>query len=378
MTVGPDLVTALRGRLPEMLDALERLVEVESPSSDPAATKACADVADAIAADLLGERAEQLESDGRTHLRWRFGDRTDILLIGHLDTVWPLGTLANWPFAVEDDIATGPGCFDMKAGCVQLLFALHALDDPSGVTVLLTTDEELGSPSSRGVIEETAHGAKAALVLEPSAQGALKTERKGTTAYKLEVKGRAAHAGLDPEKGVNAAVELAHQVLAIAELARPVVGTTVSPNVITAGTATNTIPGAATVKIDVRATSVEEQDRVDAALKALTPVAEGTSLSLERMAGSPPMPHSAAADLFALAQKLAVELELPPLEERSVGGGSDGNFIAGMGVPVLDGLGAVGDGAHAENEHVQIDAMPERAALVAALITELKSQGGKE
>ncbi len=367
-----DLVATLRGRVPEMLDALERLVEVESPSSDPAATKACTEVADRLVTDLLGERAEQIESDGSTHLRWRFGDRTDILLIGHLDTVWPLGTLASWPFAVENDIATGPGCFDMKGGCVQLFYALDALDDPTGVTVVLTTDEELGSPSSRGLIEETARGAKAALVLEPSAQGALKTERKGAAGYRLDVKGRAAHAGLDPEKGVNAAIELAHQVLAIADLARPELGTTVSPNVMAAGTATNTIPGAASLKIDVRATTVEEQERVDAALRALTPVTTGTSLLIERMAGAPPMPHSAAAELFALAQKLAAEMDLPPLEEKSVGGGSDGNFIAGMGVPTLDGLGAVGDGAHAEGEHIQVSAMPERAALVAALVDELR------
>jgi len=372
---GPDLVASLRARVPEMLAGLERLVEVESPSTDLAATKACADVADELGFELLGKRAERVERDGRIHLRWQFGARRDVVLVGHLDTVWPLGTSAAWPFEIRGDRATGPGCFDMKAGVIQLLHALAILDDLDGVAVLLTTDEEIGSPTARAVIEETVTGVRAGLVIEPSAAGALKTERKGTGTYVIEIRGRAAHAGLDPEKGINAAVEAAHQVLKVAQLDRPEVGTTVSPNVVVSGTATNTIPAAATVKVDVRNATAEEQERVDAALHALEPVLAGATVTVERLAGAPPLPRSASTELFARAQRLAATLGLPPLTEASVGGGSDGNLIAGLGVPVLDGLGPVGDNAHAEGEYVDIDAMPERAALVAALVDELKREG---
>ena len=219
-----------------MLDALEALVSAESPTADLEATAACARVADSIATGLLGMPGKPVINDGRTHLEWRFGGEIKVLLIGHLDTVWPLGTLAQWPFSVDGDTATGPGCFDMKAGAVQGLFALSTLDDLDGVGILLTTDEEWGSPSSRGLIERTATGTRACLVLEPSADGALKTERKGVGHYEVRVKGRSAHAGLEPEKGINAAVELAHQVLAIAALADPARGTTVTPTVIAAGT----------------------------------------------------------------------------------------------------------------------------------------------
>ena len=369
--IGPELVTSLRARLPQMLDGLEQLVEIESPSSDVAATRACAEAADELGYELVGTRAERVETDGRLHLRWSFGGRRDVVLVGHLDTVWPVGTTATWPFEIRDNKATGSGSFDMKAGVVQLLHALAALDDLDGVAVILTTDEEVSSPSSRAVIEETVAGAHAALVLEPSSGGALKTERKGAAAYVVEVRGRAAHAGLDPEKGINAAIEAAHQVLAVAELARPDVGTTVSPTVIAAGTATNTIPAAATVRIDVRARTAEEQARVDTALRGLRSVMLGATIAVERVGGTPPMPHSSTTELFERAQRLAETLGLPALEEVSVGGGSDGNLIAALGVPVLDGLGAVGDGAHAEGEYVEIDAMPERAALVAALVAEL-------
>src|SRR5581483_1633949 len=223
------LLDNLRARELAMVDALGALVEAESPTADPVACVACADVADGLAAELLGVRGERHEVDGRVHLRWRFGGSTRIVLVGHLDTVWPLGTIARWPFAVRDGRATGPGVFDMKAGVVQLLFALSTLESLDGVAVLLTTDEETGSPTARPLIEETAAGAPAALVLEPSAGGALKTERKGVGLYRIEVRGRAAHTGLDPEKGANAVVELAHQTLVAASLARPDLGTTVNP-----------------------------------------------------------------------------------------------------------------------------------------------------
>jgi glutamate carboxypeptidase len=346
------------------------MVAIESPSADPAATAACAAHTAALAKRLLGADAEHCEAGGRVHLRWTFG-RPRVLLLGHLDTVWPHGTVARWPFEVTDGIATGPGAFDMKAGVVQGLHALSLLDDLDGVVVLMTSDEELGSPTSRELIEETAQGLDATLVLEPSIDGALKTGRKGVSNYVLHVQGRASHAGLDPEKGVNALVELAHQVLRACDLARPEVGTTVTPTVAAAGTTGNVVPAAASMTLDVRAATDAEQQRVDAALRAVRPVLAEAGLRLEGEINRPALAESSSARLFATAQRLAGELGLPALQGRSVGGGSDGNFTAGLGIPTLDGLGAVGDGAHAEGEHVVVATMPERAALVAALLTEL-------
>jgi glutamate carboxypeptidase len=366
------MLDELSARTPAMVDALRLLVEAESPTADPAACLRCVEVADALADDLLGVRAERLERDGRTHLRWRFGGQPRVLLVGHLDTVWPVGTLARWPFAVQDGIATGPGAFDMKAGVVQLLFALAALDDRDGVGVVLTTDEEIGSPSSRPLLEAEAAAVEAALVLEPSAGGALKTERKGISLYRLDVTGRAAHAGLDPEKGANAAVEAAHQVLAISILGRPEAGTSVTPTLVEAGTAVNTVPGSASVHVDVRARTSAEAERVAAGISALTPATPGTELRIERTVGVPPLEHGASAALFGRASELADELGLAPLAETSVGGASDGNLLASLGLAVLDGLGAVGDHAHAEGEYVEVPALAERAALVARLADELR------
>lgn len=365
------LVEELRARTPAMTAALRRLVEAESPTADAEACLACADVADALAGELLGVRAERVRCGDRIHLRWRFGERPRVLLVGHLDTVWPIGTLARWPFAERDGIATGPGVFDMKAGVVQLLFALAALGDRDGVAVLLTTDEETGSPTARPLIERAAEGIEAALVLEPSAGGALKTERKGVSLYRIEVTGRAAHAGLDTEKGANAALELAHQLVAVAALARPEAGTTVTPTLVAGGTAVNTVPAHASAQVDVRVRTRVEAERVDAGFAALAPSLPGTALAVERTIGIPPLERSASAALFARAEALALELGLPPLAEASVGGGSDGSVLASLGVPVLDGLGAVGDLAHAEGEYVEVARLAERAALVARLVEEL-------
>lgn len=358
-----------------MVDALRALVEAESPTADRSACAACADVADELASRLLGTPGERCEVDGRVHLRWRFGRADRVLLIGHLDTVWPLGTLSSWPFAADADTATGPGTFDMKAGVVQLLFALNALEALDGVVVLLTSDEEIGSPTSRALILETAASVAAALVLEPSAAGALKTERKGVAIYQLEVEGRAAHAGLDPEHGVNAAVELAHQLLAVVELADPARGTTVNPGIVAAGTAVNTVPAHATAQIDVRTGTRAEADRIDSAFRSLQPVTADAVVRVERGPAVPPLERAASASLFRRAQDLAHRLGLPALTEASVGGGSDGNLIAELGVATLDGLGPVGDHAHGRGEYVRIGAMPERAALVAALVTDLLVEG---
>jgi glutamate carboxypeptidase len=355
-----------------MVDLLAALVAAESPSDAPAAVAGCARIVADAAVDLIGEKPEEVEIDGRTHLRWRFGtDPTRVVLVGHLDTVWPLGTLARWPFSITDGVATGPGAFDMKAGVVQLLHALARVDDLDGVAVMLTADEEIGSPSSRVLIEETAAGARAALILEPSAGDALKTARKGVSNYQVTVHGRAAHAGLEPEKGANATVEMAFAVLALNALAQPLLGTTVTPTVLRSGTATNVVPAEAVLQVDVRTATPEEQARVDIAVRRLIAAVPGTTIEVVGGPNRPPLAATSSAALFERAQRVAADLGLAPLTSTEVGGGSDGNFTAAIGVPTLDGLGAVGGGAHAEGEHVVLAAMPERVALVAGLVTDL-------
>lgn len=358
-----------------MIEELEALVCCESPSADDAATRACAGLVDELFLAHLGSRGRWL-GQARGHLLWTGGGPTRVLLVGHVDTVWPLGTTKRWPFAVSHGLASGPGCFDMKAGLVQGIHALRGLADLSGVTFLVTTDEEVGSPTSRTLIEDTARGAQAALILEPSAHGALKTARKGVSLYEIVVHGRAAHAGLDPDKGANAAIELAHQVLSLAGLARPELSTTVTPTVASAGTTANTVPALARVAVDVRAVEPAEQDRVDAALRALVAATPGTTLEVLGGINRPPMPPAASAELLAVARRVAASLDLPGLTGVAVGGGSDGNFTAGVGVPTLDGLGAVGDGAHAEGEHVLTEAIPQRTALVRGLLEELLADRG--
>jgi len=324
--------------------------------------------------ELTGVDPQAHAVEGRRHLVWRYGGPTQVLLVGHCDTVWPSGTLERWPFSVDGDRATGPGIFDMKAGLVQMFHALAALADRTGVTVLVTTDEELGSPTSRELIESEARGARAALVLEASAPGgAIKTVRKGTSMYRLAVHGKASHAGLEPEAGINATVEVAHQVLAIAALGDPDAGTTVTPTVLRGGRTVNTVPDSAEISVDVRATGRAEQERVDAALRALPAVLPGARLEWDGGINRPPLDAGSSSDLFALAGSLAVAMGLPELRSAAVGGASDGNFTAGVGTPTLDGLGAVGDHAHAEGEWASISAMPDRAALLAALIDAVRS-----
>ena len=369
-----DRLALLRSRTPQMLDQLGALVSIESPSAD---TAACADCARAVAElgrELLGDAAEVVEAaDGHTHLRWRFGGGSpQVVLVGHFDTVWPMGTLQRKPFTAGGGRATGPGVFDMKAGIVQGFHALSTLDSLDGVAVLLTSDEEIGSVSSRALIEETARGARAALVLEPSAGGALKVARKGVSMYRLTVHGRAAHAGLEPERGVNALLELAHRVVALGALARPELGTTVTPTVAQAGTTSNVVPAAATLDVDVRALQPDEQRRVDDEINAMATTVAGAEVVVDGGPNRPPLPPESSRELFARAQAVAERLGIAtPLRGVTVGGGSDGNFTAAVGTPTLDGLGADGDGAHAEHEHVLVESLAERAALVGALVEEL-------
>jgi glutamate carboxypeptidase len=356
--------------LDDMLTETRTLVECESPSADLAAVARSAEVVARVGTARLGVAPERIVLDGRTHLRWRLGEAPSrVLLLGHHDTVWPLGSLAGHPCTVESGVLRGPGCFDMKAG---LVMAFHAAAGLDGVTLLVTGDEELGSPSSRELVEEEARAATAALVLEASADGgALKTERKGISLYEVRVVGRAAHAGLEPERGVNATLELAHQALAVSALADPAAGTTVTPTAAHAGTTTNTVPAAGSFAVDVRATTLAEQDRVHRELHALSPVLPGARIEIADGPNRPPLEAAASAALYERACRIASRLGLPEPSRAAVGGGSDGNLTAGVGTPTLDGLGAVGGGAHAADEHVVVDELPGRTALLRALVEEL-------
>jgi glutamate carboxypeptidase len=309
--------------------------------------------------------------DNGPHLLWAATEPA-VLLLGHFDTVWPLGTLADWPFSVVDGIARGPGVFDMKAGIVQMLTALDLLDDTSRVSVLLTCDEEVGSPSSRTLIEEQASRASAVLVCEPSADGgSVKIARKGIAVYRIAVTGRAAHAGLEPELGVNAGIELAHQLLALESLASPADGTTVTPTVAAVGTTTNTVPEAAYVHVDARSWTRAELDRVDREIRKLSPRLPGAAVAVEGLVNRYPLEEAVALPLLALAQAAASDIGLPPPDGVRSGGGSDGNITGALGVPTLDGLGAVGGHPHARTEYVNVTAMPVQVALLAALVARL-------
>lgn len=351
-------------------------VRCESPSNDAAAVRASAEVVAAVGAQRLAEPPELVESGGAVHVRWRFGPGSNrVLVLGHHDTVWPIGTLEHTPFDVTGGRMTGPGCFDMKAGIAMMFHAVAGLERRRGLTLLITGDEEIGSPGSRELIESEAAGCSAALVLEASADGgALKTERKGAAFYELVAHGRAAHAGLEPERGVNALVELAHQTMAVAALGDTETGTTVVPTVGTAGTTPNTVPATGRLRIDVRAWSVDEHHRVDRALRALVPLLEGSRLQLTGGLNRPPLPAVLSAGLFDRAVRIAAVHGLPRPTAARVGGGSDGNFTAGMGVPTLDGLGAVGGGAHGSDEHVLVDMLPVRTLLLRQLIADLLTE----
>ncbi|MFG2209524.1 M20 family metallopeptidase [Streptomyces sp. NPDC048638] len=351
-----------------MLEDLRKLVEIESPSRHLDALGASAKAVAAVIESRLGGQAVLVESEAGPHVHWSGGGDPQVLVLGHHDTVFPLGTLERRPFRVHDGHATGPGVFDMLGGLVQAIHGLATLDDRSGVEILVTADEEVGSHSSRALIEERARACRAVLVFEGAAEGGgLKTGRKGCGTFEVTVTGRASHAGLEPAAGVNALIEAAHQVLDIAALGRPEIGTTVTPTVASAGTLDNVVPAEATVIVDVRVESAHEKERIEAAFATLAPHLDEAEITVRGAIGRPPMPESASAELFAVARRL-----LPGLEGRAVGGGSDGNFTAALGVPTLDGLGAVGGGAHADHEYVVIDAMAERANLVAGLVNTLR------
>ncbi len=357
-----------------MVAEILRLVRCESPSDDLAAVARSADAVAELGTIRLGAAPERIVIDGRTHLRWRFPGGPRILVLGHHDTVWPVGSLEELPARADDETLAGPGCFDMKAGLVIAFHALAQLTDLAGITVLVTGDEEPGSTTSRALIEDEARASVAALVLEAAGpEGALKIARKGVSRYEIAVHGRASHAGLDPEQGVNATLELAHQVQAVALLGDAEAGTTVTPTRTTSGTTTNTVPAQASFSVDVRALSAAEQERVHAGMLALTPRIHGARVVVDGGINRSPLAADSSAELFRRAQRVADRLALPSLTGISVGGASDGNFTAGVGTPTLDGLGAVGAGAHAAHEHVLIAELEPRTRLLAGLIEDIRS-----
>jgi len=370
-----DLLDALRQDLSETLSLLEAMVNLDSPSVDKGLVdkfvrflgpkfEAIGGIVEYVSAERFGD-----------HLVARFdgSPKGRLLILGHTDTVFPAGEVVRRPFRVENDRATGPGVFDMKAGIALIWAALRALGPLSRpVTVLLTSDEEVGSPSSRELIEKEAGKASAVLVLEPSLPGGgLKTSRKGVGRFTVKATGRAAHAGIDPSRGINAIEEIAHQILQLQRMSDPARGTTVTVGLVQGGSRVNVVPAEAAVDLDVRITSNDEAARITEAIRALRPHLPGATLHIRGGINRPPMDRTTdTARLLEVARKVGEDLGIH-IQEGSTGGASDGNFTAALGIPTLDGLGATGDGAHSLDEYVEISSMPERAALIAGLIRQI-------
>jgi glutamate carboxypeptidase len=370
-------------RRDEIVSTIRELVEIESPSDNKAATDRVAEAVAHRFSQLGGKVRIHQAKDFGNHLQVDFaGDSATkpVLLLGHYDTVYPLGTLAIMPCRAVGDKLTGPGVLDMKSGIALMLHALAALQDwhredwhggsPCPVTVLLVSDEEVGSDSSRSITESLAKEAAAVLVLEPSygLQGAAKTARKGVGEYLVKVTGKASHAGLDFQKGANAILELARQIERISSFTDLKKGLTVNVGIVSGGSRTNVVPAEAAAQVDVRIARIKDAAGIDKKMRSLRPFNRKCKIEITGGINRPPMERTAGvAALYAQAAAIARELGWK-LSEAAVGGGSDGNFTASMGIPTLDGLGAVGDGAHAPHEHILISQLPRRAALIAGLI----------
>jgi glutamate carboxypeptidase len=375
------LLQEVERRRPTQLARLGRYVRTESPSTDKPSLDRFARL---LAADCRrsGAKVELLQQRrAGDHVLARFpapGRARPVFILGHYDTVYPLGMLGRMPFRVRAGRVTGPGVLDMKGGIAITLAAIEALHAarvplPQPVVCLFTSDEEVGSASSRAAIERLAKGARAVFVLEPAAgiEGRLKTARKGTGEIELIVHGKSAHAGLNPEKGVNAIHELALQVERIRGFNDPATGTTANVDRIEGGTRTNVIPERARAVVDLRVSRLRDAAVLERRFRALRPVLPGAKLEIRGGMNRPPMERSAGvAALFHHAEALGAALGLR-LEEAMVGGGSDGNFTAALGIPTLDGLGAVGEGAHSPEEYVLVRSLVERSALLALLIATL-------
>jgi glutamate carboxypeptidase len=373
------LLAFLQPRQAEIISVIRELVARESPSHNKQAVDNCggyvAELFRDAGAKITMHHAEKFGDHVQADFNGNDGSR--VMLLGHFDTVWDAGTLGAMPYREEKGRLWGPGILDMKTGIAQMLFAIDALRDanvrlPRPVTVFLVTDEEVGSESSRPITERIAKDCAAVFVLEPSfgLNGALKTERKGVGDYTIKVTGKAAHAGLDFEKGANAVLELSRQLLKIEKFTDLKKGITVSPGVIRGGTRNNVIPAEASAEIDVRITKISQTAGLEKKFLSLKSVDRRCKLHVEGGINRPPLERTeAVAKLFTLAKTLGRELQLN-LKQASVGGGSDGNFTAGLGIPTLDGLGVPGEGAHAVNESVLVDQIVPRTALLARLIEE--------
>jgi glutamate carboxypeptidase len=379
---GPDRLPYFEQRQDRIIETIRQLVELESPSDDKAAVDRLG--------SMLASRFEGLGGHAKFHRAVNFGDHLQVdfpgrrstkplLLLGHLDTVYPLGTLKGMPFRLAEGRLWGPGSFDMKSGIAFMLHAIEALrfrygdELPRPLTVLLVSDEEVGSETSRQIIESLAKKCAAVLVLEPSfgPKGAVKTARKGVSEYWLQVQGRAAHSGLDFEKGQSAILELAKQIIAISQLTDLKRGITLNVGTLQGGTRSNVIPAEATALLDARVARSRDLNALDRKLRALKPFNRNCKLKITGGTQRPVMERSpAVAALFKKASGIAKQLGWK-LEEAAVGGGSDGNFTAALGVPTLDGLGGVGEGAHAPHESILISELPRRTALVAELMIEV-------
>jgi len=379
LIVAQKIKNFLQPALPQMIDTLGRFVIAESPSLEKAYADRCCGI---IATEWSkhGLQVHRVPQKNRgDHLRIVSPSNSSrpsgqLLVLGHYDTVYASGTLKKMPFRLTAGKVYGPGTFDMKAGIVQALFAHRALQklklaSNKRIVFLWTSDEEIGSDSSRKLIETEARRSDAVFVLEPSfgPRGMIKTARKGVGEAEIIVHGRAAHAGLAPQEGINAVHELCRQVFSILKWNNPHRGTTVNADIIQGGTRTNVIADHARAVLDLRATSISEMRRIERQFLALKPHLRGARLEIHGGFSRSPLERKMSAALFKRAKALAAQMNLF-LEECAVGGGSDGNFTAALGIPTLDGLGAVGDGAHSAHEHILTAAMPIRAALLAALL----------
>ncbi len=354
-----------------ILEDLKALVECESPTEDLEACRKVINLAATITKNVTGKDAKVFNESGRP-VFWLGADQPKIVLLAHLDTVWPIGSF-DPIWKVEGDIAFGPGTFDMKAGFLQALYAIKdiALDQ---IALIATTDEETGSQTSKDLIKKVSTTSSAVLVLEASINGKVKTGRKGTAMYRVIVNGRAAHAGLEPEKGINATVEIANQISKIVALENKELGTTVVPTTLLSGTTTNTVPANAILDIDVRSFATSELERVDKAIKSLTPTISGATIAITGGINRPPLEEKSTMALYEKYESSAKKLGLPAVGRVAVGGASDGNFAAAAGAQVLDGLGAIGDGAHAPHEQISISGMDSQIKLLNQFVKDLLSE----
>lgn len=372
------IVSRFQSRQSQMVEELAALVDLESPSNSVDQLRTCANYLASLGTSLLGQMPERIEVEGRQTLVWKFGDTPRVVLVGHYDTVHPVGTVLRFPFSVDGDVARGPGVCDMKGGVIIALHALHdminefgsqALD---GVCLLINGDEEIGSKYSQGVIEQLANTARFAIGFENAGPlWQIKTERRGASHYEVKVKGRAAHAGDRSDKGINALREMCAQCEEVIALGNDELGTSVTPTMAAAGTAINTVTEDASMWFDVRTRTLGEQNRIDQEIRKLQPRITEAEVWVEGGVAQPPLPAEASAELKRISAESARELGLGELDYMSVGGAADVCRFAAAGVGAIDGFGAVGGDDHSDREWIYLSSLPRQAALAAGVIRHL-------